>query len=123
MVLCGLKGSNLLHHGLLHRLQGNLCSGTWSTSSPSFLADLGVYRVVYLTFFSLLFPTAAVQRFLPCLNYVIAEAPPVSLMGSALASGGSVLEPAGTGSVQHGEPGFFCPKPPLQPCCYQNIAT
>jgi len=27
-------------HGLNHKLQGNLCSGAWSTSSPSFLIDL-----------------------------------------------------------------------------------
>jgi len=47
--LHGLQGDSLLCHGLLHGLQGNLCSGAWSTSSPSFLTDLGVYRVVYLT--------------------------------------------------------------------------
>ncbi|KAK4829372.1 hypothetical protein QYF61_003495 [Mycteria americana] len=28
-------------HGLHHGLQGNLCSGAWSTSSPSFFTDLG----------------------------------------------------------------------------------
>ncbi|KAK4810986.1 hypothetical protein QYF61_014458 [Mycteria americana] len=39
--LHGLQGDNLLHHGLHHGLQGNLCSGTWSTSSPSFFTDLG----------------------------------------------------------------------------------
>jgi len=30
-------GDSLSHHGLLHRLQGNLCSGAWSTSSPLLL--------------------------------------------------------------------------------------
>ncbi|KAK4810807.1 LOW QUALITY PROTEIN: hypothetical protein QYF61_008779 [Mycteria americana] len=39
-VLHGLQGDKLLHHGLRYRLQGNLCSGTWSTSSPSFFTDL-----------------------------------------------------------------------------------
>ena len=34
MDLHGLHGDNLCHHGLHHGLQGNLCSGTWSTSSP-----------------------------------------------------------------------------------------
>jgi len=36
------------------------------------------------------------------LNYVIPEALPPLLMGLALASGGSILEPTGTGSVRHG---------------------
>ena len=51
---------SLPHHGLLHRLQGNLCSGARSTSSPSFFTDLGVCRVVSLTYahFSL-YPTSA----------------------------------------------------------------
>jgi len=34
MDLHGLQGDNLCYHGLLHRLQGNLYSGAWSTSSP-----------------------------------------------------------------------------------------
>ncbi|KAK4806885.1 hypothetical protein QYF61_012606 [Mycteria americana] len=38
--LHGLQGDNLPHHGLHHRLQGNLCSGSWSTSSPSFFTHL-----------------------------------------------------------------------------------
>ena len=98
MVLHGPQGDNLHHHGLHHRLQGNLCSGTWSTSSPSFFTDLGVCRVVSLTFShsSLL---AAAQHFLPFPKYVVTEALPALLIGSALASGGSVLEPAVTGSV------------------------
>jgi len=44
----GLQGDSLPHHGLLHRLQGNLCSGAWNTSSPSF-TDFGVCRVVSVT--------------------------------------------------------------------------
>jgi len=44
--LHGLQGHSLPHHGLLHRLQRNLCSGT----SPSFFNDLVVCRVVYLTY-------------------------------------------------------------------------
>jgi len=46
--LHGLQGNSLPHHGLLHGLQGHLCSGTWSTSSPSFFTNLGVCRVVSL---------------------------------------------------------------------------
>ena len=30
----GLQGDSLLHQGPFHRLQGNCCSGTWSTSCP-----------------------------------------------------------------------------------------
>ena len=37
LVLHGLQENNLHHHGL-HGLQGNLCSSTWSTFSPSVLA-------------------------------------------------------------------------------------
>ena len=48
--LHGLQGDSLPHHGLPHGLQGNLCSGAWSTSSPSFFTDLGVCRVVSLTY-------------------------------------------------------------------------
>jgi len=32
--LHGLQGHSLPHRGLLHGLQGNVCLGTWSTSSP-----------------------------------------------------------------------------------------
>jgi len=38
---------------------------------------------------------------LPLLTYVIPEVLPPSLMGSALASGRSVFEPAGTGFIRH----------------------
>ncbi|KAK4811166.1 hypothetical protein QYF61_019797 [Mycteria americana] len=48
--LHGLQGDSLPHHGLHHGLQGNLCSGTWSTSFPSFFTDLGVCRVQNLAF-------------------------------------------------------------------------
>lgn len=30
----GMQENNLCHPGLHHRLQGNLCSGIWTTSSP-----------------------------------------------------------------------------------------
>jgi len=42
--LHGLQGDSLPYRGLLHGLQGNLCSGTWHTSSPSFFTDLGICR-------------------------------------------------------------------------------
>jgi len=40
--------------------------------------------------------------FFPFLKYVITEALPPSLIGLALASSGSILEPAGTGFIRHG---------------------
>jgi len=40
--------------------------------------------------------------FFPLLKYVITEALPPLLIGLALASSVSVLEPAGIGSVKHG---------------------
>lgn len=48
-------GAQLLHCGL----QGNLSFGSWSTSFPSFLADLGVCRTVS-HIFSLLSSPAAI---------------------------------------------------------------
>jgi len=39
--------------------------------------------------------------FFPLLNYIITEALPLLLIGSFLASGVSILEPAGTGSTRH----------------------
>jgi len=48
--LHGLQRDNLPHYGPLHRLQGNLCSSTWRTSSSSsFFTDLGTCRAVSLT--------------------------------------------------------------------------
>jgi len=48
--LHGLWGDRLPQHGLLQGLQGNLCPGSWSTSSPSFFTDHGVCKVVSLTY-------------------------------------------------------------------------
>jgi len=42
------------------------------------------------------------QQLFPLLQYIIPEALPQSLMGLALASSGSMLEPAGISSVGHG---------------------
>jgi len=44
--LRGLQRHSLPHRGLLHGLQGKLCSSAWSASSPCFVTDLGVCRVV-----------------------------------------------------------------------------
>lgn len=97
--LHGLQGDNFCHHGLLHRLQRNLCSGAWSPSSPSFFADPGVYTVVSFTYFT---SFSSYTVFLPFLKYVVTELLPLLLIGSALASSRSFLEMAGIGSVRHG---------------------
>jgi len=97
-VLYRMQGDNLCHHGLLHGLQGNFCSSTWSTSSPSFSFDLGVCRVVCLTFFSLLSLTAAAQCFLPFFNYIFAEAQPGQLTAQ-LCPALCPLKSGGTGCV------------------------
>lgn len=92
----GLQGDNHHCHSPLHGLQGNSCSGAWSTSS--FLTDLDVCRVVSLTVF---FPlTAAAWHFPVFIKYIIFEVQQVLLIVSALAHGGSLLEPAETGSIQ-----------------------
>jgi len=52
--------------------------------------------------------------FLPFLQHVTTEALPLLLMGLALASGGSVLEPAALALSDVGEAsGSFSQKPPL----------
>jgi len=62
--------------------------------------------------------------FLPLPKYVITEVLPLSLICLALASGGSILELAGTGFIRHG--GSFSQLPteatPIAPSCYQNLA-
>lgn len=46
-----LQRGFLLWCDLFYRLQGNICSGTWSTFSLSFFPDLGVCRIVSLAVF------------------------------------------------------------------------
>lgn len=62
-----LQRDNLLCHCLLHRLQGNFCSGAWSKSSSSFFNDLGVCRAACLTY-SFFLSCSCTGLFLPFLN-------------------------------------------------------
>ena len=101
--LHGLQGDSLPHHGLPHGLQGNLCSAAWSTSSPPSSLTL-VSAELLLS--HILTPLSGCNcccavAFFPLLRYVIPEALPPSLMGSALASNRSVLEPAGIDFIGH----------------------
>ena len=79
--------------------------------------------------FSLLSPVAVfrVPTFFFLLKNVITEALPLSLIGSALAGGGSVLEPAGMGSLSLEHRGSFqqllTGATPVTPPRYQNLAT
>ncbi|KAM6367316.1 palmitoyltransferase ZDHHC14 isoform 5-T6 [Alca torda] len=110
--LHGLQEDSLPHHGLHQGLQGNLCFGAWSTSSPSFLTDLGVCRDITLTviplFWLLLMPHSNL------LKYVIQEVLSLSPMSSALASGRSTLELVAFALLDIGEASSsFSQNPPL----------
>ena len=83
-----------------HRLRGNPCSGPWSTSSTHFSSDLGARRAVPHTFAHAF--RSLPGSVLPFLIQVSTEAPPASLLGSAVPGAGAAAEPAGTGPVQHG---------------------
>lgn len=108
----------------------SLCS---CVGSPQAAVPSGMYLffhgappltlVLALLFLTLLFlPPFSPQHFLTFLKYVFPEAPYTWLMGSALASSGSVAELTGTGSVQHrAVPDLFPQKPLLQPPNYQNL--
>lgn len=91
MVLWGLQGDNLLHHdlawwrGTLHGLQGNLCWQHLEHFPPILVHRPWCLQACISHFLIPL--TAYTQWFLPFLKYVITELPPVSLMGSTLASG------------------------------------
>ena len=91
----------LPHHGLLHDLQGNLCSGVCSTSSLSFFTDLAVRRIFSSLFFFLPY-FCLTLAFVPFLKYAFTEAPPALLMSSACASSRAIAVLAGLGCVGHG---------------------
>ena len=107
MDLHGVQGDSLPHHGLLlHELQGNLCSGAWSTFSPVLLHWPWCLQNCFSHRVSLLSPAAfsVAQQLFPLFNYVTPEALPPPLMGSALAN-----------------PVAELPPPPPPPCC-RNLA-
>jgi len=61
-----------------------LCSGAWSTSSPSFFTDLAVFRAVSLTWSPSSLLTAVPQQVFPLLKYVITEVLLLLLTGTSL---------------------------------------
>lgn len=106
MVLYGLLWDNLLHHGLPHRIQGNLRSGIWNISSS--FADLGVCRAVFFTVLSS--HTAVVQWISAYHKYIITGLLLALLMGSALSSSRSILAMSSMRAL----PGVFSQKSHLQ---------
>lgn len=102
-VFHGLQPPGHIHHGLLHR---GICAQLLEHFLPTFpFTGNGVCRALSLVFFSLLFLTSAIQWFSSFLKIYSHRGATTVFDGSALVSGGSVLEPAGTGWKQ--APGFF----------------
>lgn len=125
-------GVLLPHHGLYYRLQRNICSGAWNIFCPPFSTGLDVFRVVSLTFshsslhLQLLLPSCSAPPSPFLFRCIIPEALPLLLMGSTLASGSSILEPAGAGSIEHRGTiyhlltGAASVAPPLAKPCHAN---
>lgn len=105
-VLHRLQCEYLFFYGFLYVLQGNLCSGIWSTSSRSFSTYLNICRAVSLISVPCL--TAAVQYFLG--KHVFSKTS--SLGSSAVACGESV----GASCVQQRSPGLFSCRHLLTTC-------
>jgi len=102
MVLHGLQGYNLLDHGLLHGLQGNLCSSTWSAASPSLiLVSAGLFHTV---FFFPLIPLLFLVL-MPFLKSVFPETSPSWLSGSAVPCGRSAGDGCNRLRQARGSPG------------------
>lgn len=77
----------VLQHDLLHRVQGNICSCTWSRwAAPSSPSEAGVCRTVSDT-------SSQLRSVLPFLNHIFPEAPLAFLIGTAVSCGGSALQP------------------------------
>lgn len=79
-LLHGLQYGYLLWYGLFHGLEGNICCGTWSSSSPFFSA-LGDAFAISKIFCSLPLSLCGI---LPFLIHLLLEALSSWLMGSAV---------------------------------------
>jgi len=91
-------------------------------ASSMTLVSAELFLSYHLTPLSQLLPHCG---FFPLLKYVITGVLPPSLIGLALASSESMLEPAGTGSVRHGGSFSQLPTEPtaIAPPHYRNLAT
>ena len=77
--LHGLQCGYPLRCGPLHMLQGNICSGSCSSSSPSPSLTL-IFPLLFLTVFP---HSSAFLMFLPFFKYAFTEVPPAWLMCSS----------------------------------------
>jgi len=102
--LRGLQRDNLPHHGLHHELQGKTLLRCLEHLLPLLLHWPWCLQSCFFHIVSLLSLHCCLTPsfFFRFLKYVIPEVLPLSLNGLALASGGSVLERAGTGCIRHG---------------------
>lgn len=100
----GAAGAQPPHHGLHHRLHENLlcCLDHLHTLLPHWPGCLHGYFLTYShsSLFCLQLPQQG--NFFPFLKYVIPEALPILLMGSALATSRSIVLTSGIGFVGHG---------------------
>ncbi|KAK4810878.1 hypothetical protein QYF61_013286 [Mycteria americana] len=102
--ILGLEKEVLWQHGTPERIESDNSLLCWSALSQT-------------THSKLLLPWAKANPFVGLLllkDLGALEAPPALLIGSALACGGSVLEPAETGSVRHKAAPTSSQRPPLE---------
>lgn len=81
MVHHALQGDSLLQHGTLEAAGEHLCSSAWSTSSPSFFTNLGVFRAVS---HSSLFQLLLCRSSFPFLNSALTQPEKTLHIGLAL---------------------------------------
>lgn len=116
--LHGLLGTSCLTIAFTMRCRGNLCSGFWSISLLFFYTDLGVCRTVLLKNSHSSLQLLLCSSLSPFYDYP--RALPPLLMGSGFACGSSVMELAGIGSIRcRGNFWLFLTE--VTPC-YQSLA-
>lgn len=116
----GLQRNVLPHHGLPHRLQGNLLSCACNNLSSSVFTDLGVCRGLFFShIFSLLsFTCCCAAVYFPLPKDVTPE---VLLLGLALAGASWILLALALSNTGEAS-GIFSQKTPLCPHQHQSVA-
>lgn len=123
MVIHGQCGGNIV---LFSTGCWGICSGAWSTSCPCCPPAILLhwpwclqYCFSHISFLYSCLSQLMDNIFYPFLNMVSQKCHKLCFwVGSALASSGSVLEPAGTGCIGHRDnQGFFSQRPPAQSLC------